>query len=276
MSKFNIQPTEIMRFENGEFQSKQDVLSIEDPLEIRVAHRGVINKVAITMRTPGFDKELAVGFLFTEGLINDPDVIQNIRILNHPEEGQIVEVEIQDSFEFSMEKTQRNFYTTSSCGVCGKASIESLRMACEISNPQNNFKVETSILTELPKELRNAQESFSHTGGIHACAIFTKSGKFVDLYEDVGRHNALDKLIGSQLLKKNIPIDDSILLLSGRASFELVQKAAMSGISMICAIGAPSSLAVELAEDLKICLVGFLKENRFNIYTEFNRIVQNL
>ena len=276
MSKFNIQPTEIKRFENGEFQSKQDVLSIEDPLEIRVSHRGVINKVAITMRTPGFDKELAIGFLFTEGLLKDSADIENIQVLNHPNEGQIVKVEIQDSADFSIEKVQRNFYTTSSCGVCGKASIESVRTACEISNPQNNFVVESSILTALPKELRNAQESFSHTGGIHACALFRKSGEFLELFEDVGRHNALDKLIGAQLMKKNIPINNSILLLSGRASFELVQKAAMAGISIICAIGAPSSLAVELAEDLKICLVGFLKENRFNIYTEFNRIVQNL
>lgn len=276
MSKFNIQPTEIKRFENGEFQSKQDVLSIEDPLEIRVSHRGVINKVAITMRTPVFDKELAIGFLFTEGLLKDSADIENIQVLNHPNEGQIVKVEIQDSADFSIEKVQRNFYTTSSCGVCGKASIESVRTACEISNPQNNFVVESSILTALPKELRNAQESFSHTGGIHACALFRKSGEFLELFEDVGRHNALDKLIGAQLMKKNIPINNSILLLSGRASFELVQKAAMAGISIICAIGAPSSLAVELAEDLKICLVGFLKENRFNIYTEFNRIVQNL
>jgi len=274
MSKFNIQPAEIIRFENGQLQSKQDVLSIEDPLEIRVSHREIINKVAITMRTPGFDKELAVGFLFTEGLIKNADVIENIQISNHPEEGQIVKVKIQDSFDFSMEKIQRNFYTTSSCGVCGKASIESVRTACEISNPQNNFKVESRLLTDLPEKLKNTQESFSHTGGIHACAIFTNLGKFVASFEDVGRHNALDKLIGSRLLEKNIPIDNSILLLSGRASFELIQKAAMAGISMICAIGAPSSLAVDLAEDLKICLVGFLKENRFNVYTEFNRIVQ--
>ncbi len=276
MSKFSITPTEIKRFVNGSFKSEQDVLSVEEPLEIRVAYNNHIHKIAVTMRTPGNDEYLSVGFLFSEGLIepNSREMIQEVQVINHPEEGQIATVFIDSNYNFSPKTAQRNFYTTSSCGVCGKASIDLVRTACETLNPQNAFEVKAELLLNLPQLLRDKQASFDHTGGIHASALYNIKSETLDLFEDVGRHNALDKLIGYKWLNKVIPINDSILLLSGRASFELIQKAGMAGISIVCAIGAPSSLAVDLAEDLKICLVGFLKENKFNIYSESHRIVE--
>ena len=276
MSKFSITPTEIKRFVNGSFKSEQDVLSVEEPLEIRVAHNNHVYKIAVTMRTPGNDEYLAIGFLFSEGLIesNSREIIQKVQVINHLEEGQIATVFIDSNYNFSPKTAQRNFYTTSSCGVCGKASIELVRTACETLNPQNAFEVKAELLLNLPQLLRDQQASFDHTGGIHASALYNIKSETLELFEDVGRHNALDKLIGYKWHNKVIPINDSILLLSGRASFELIQKAGMAGISIVCAIGAPSSLAVDLAEELKICLVGFLKENKFNIYSESHRIVE--
>lgn len=255
-------------------ESLSDVLSVEEPLEIRISYNpgsGRMQKgISVTMRTPGNDLELALGFLFTEGIISSYDHIQNI---NHAsmdcssKRENIVKVELAEGFAPQLNQSDRNFYTTSSCGVCGKSSIQSIKTISPFHKQKGaELDLTSDILYLLPARLRTAQSGFATTGGIHASGLFTMLGELVILREDVGRHNALDKLIGSALMNNALPLNQHILLLSGRASFELIQKAAMGGISIVAAIGAPSSLAVELAEELGITLIGFLKENSFNIY----------
>jgi len=261
--------------------SVTDILSVEEPLEIRISYgpreKRMQKSISVTMRTPGHDEELAIGFLFTEGIISCYDQVQEIHYINvdcASNTNNIVQVELTSDFSPRLMQTDRNFYTTSSCGVCGKASIESIRVASPFLHvPPPALHVSTEVLYQLPNKLRSNQNSFSVTGGIHAAGIFTADGDLVFLREDVGRHNALDKLIGAALVHRSLPLNRDILLLSGRASFELIQKAAMAGITMVAAIGAPSTLAVELAEELKITLLGFLKENRFNVYNSCERVV---
>jgi len=230
------------------------------------------------MRTPGNDIELTVGFLFTEGIIQSVDQIKNIEesvsveAFNGLAANQI-KVHLNENVQFDLTKLERNFYTTSSCGVCGKASIDAVKIACPIIVPLDKWKIEKKVLLTLNDSLQNAQENFNFSGGIHASAMFDLAGELLDIKEDVGRHNALDKLIGNAVQKNEIPLFNNILFLSGRVSFELVQKASMAGFRMICAVGAPSSLAVDLAEELDITLVGFLRDNRFNIYAAPERIV---
>jgi FdhD protein len=270
MSKFSLTPTEIQRFENGEFKIATDMLSVEEPLLIRlVSGDGNLDPVdlSVTMRTPGNDKDLAIGFLFTEGTIRDKnDIVQVFEL-----DGE-VRLQIRNFDQLDLKKLERHFYTTSSCGVCGKASIDAVKLACPIVVPSKNWTISHEILRSLPEKLRKSQNSFDFSGGIHASGLFDLQGNLIDLSEDVGRHNALDKLIGRAFQRGMVPLFNSVLLLSGRASFELVQKASMAGVRMICAIGAPSSLAVELAEEYHITLVGFLRENRFNIYTSVERV----
>jgi FdhD protein len=250
-----------------------DILAIEEPLEIRVSffQNGSLSTVGIsvTMRTPGDDDSLALGFLYTEGIL---DKFNNVRSIEFPQEN-IVCINLNDSVEFDLKNLQRNFYTTSSCGVCGKASIEAIHVLNKHVAAKKEIKINRSVICKSPSILLESQRTFEKTGGLHASAILDIKGKLILLKEDVGRHNALDKVIGTAFQSNLLPFDEHFLLLSGRASFELVQKAILAGIQVIAAIGAPSSLAVELAETNNITLIGFLRNDRFNIYCGGNRII---
>nr|WP_221450966.1 formate dehydrogenase accessory sulfurtransferase FdhD [Pedobacter cryoconitis] len=258
-----------------------DILSVEEPLEIRITYgpeaQRIQKNISVTMRTPGNDLDLAVGFLFTEGIISsylDVADAYHTDMDCASQKKNIVQVELTENCIPHLMQTDRNFYTTSSCGVCGKSSIQSIRTVSSFSELDTPLlSISTTIFYGLPGKLRAAQSGFTATGGIHASGLFTLEGELVLLREDVGRHNALDKLIGSALASNLLPLHRYILLLSGRASFELIQKAAMAGISIVAAIGAPSSLAVELASEFDITLLGFLREDRFNIYTSNDRIL---
>lgn len=248
---------------------KMDSLAIEEPLEIAVKlhSTGEKNSVSVTMRTPENDEELAVGFLFTEGIIYSKSNL-NSKASSQLEDNKIT-INFSSEFSPDLKKLKRNFYTTSSCGVCGKESIEAIKQVCRIPIENLSEPVKMNTLFRLSQKLRDQQKTFESTGGIHASALFDLDGNLLDLREDVGRHNALDKLIGAQLLKSvddNFTLKNKIVLLSGRASFELIQKCAMAGVPIICAIGAPSSLAVETAVNFGITLIGFLKNGNANIY----------
>lgn len=283
MIKPSVSPIQIITFNNGEYNESSDLLAVEEPLEIRIGYGKANDReqknISVTMRTPGHDFELALGFLFTEGIIENALEVKQIKYctdINTKESNQnIVRVELSDSVEIDFNKMQRNFYTTSSCGVCGKSSIEAIKTVCVIPKSNNLFKVNHTVITYLPNKLRTQQNVFKHTGGIHGCALFDLNGNMELSREDVGRHNALDKLIGSLISNKNEinSFEEKILLLSGRASFELIQKAAMLGVKIVCAVGAPSSLAVQTAIEFDITLIGFLRENRFNIYSHSDRII---
>lgn len=253
----------------------QDMVTTEEPLEIRLSYqsnKGWISKsISVTMRTPGNDAELAVGFLYTEGILSLAADLTEIRYAD-AEKQNVLYVSLADNVMPDIGTLERNFYTTSSCGVCGKSSIEAVRVACNILDTKDNIQVPAALLYSLPEILRNNQEVFENTGGIHACALFDLGGNLLLTREDAGRHNALDKLIGAALNKDMLPLNNHILLLSGRASFELVQKAAMAGIKVIAAVGAPSSLAVQMAEEWGMTLIGFLRGQRFNIYSGAQRI----
>lgn len=270
----------IRKVNGAESSFYSDILSIEEPLEIRISYGSEDKKthknISVTMRTPGNDFDLAIGFLFTEGIISS---FQNIKKVYHSQKEclsqkkNVVQVDLVDNFVPHLQQSDRNFYTTSSCGVCGKSSIESIKTVSSFKHIENSkLSLSTDVLYQLPQKIKTAQSSFTLTGGIHASALFTIEGELVFLQEDVGRHNALDKLIGRALANNLLPLNSYILLLSGRASFELIQKAAMAGISIVVAIGAPSSLAVELAIEFDITLLGFLKEDRFNIYNSSNQV----
>jgi FdhD protein len=267
---------EITKYRNNTTEVFTDCLAIEEPLEIQLIHGNLSNRItkslSVTMRTPGNDEELAIGFLFTEGLIENAAQIDKVQHAIRPfldtEDENVIQVTLNPNLVLDLSKLERNFYTTSSCGVCGKSSIDAIRTVSAPSIlPAKPIAINSSYFTALPNLLREAQEVFDSTGGLHAAALFNTQQEIVLLREDVGRHNALDKLIGAGIAAKNIDWQKSVLLLSGRASFELIQKAAMVKIPVVCAVGAPSSLAVELAQEFSITLIGFLKEDRFNIYT---------
>ncbi|MBL7851199.1 MAG: formate dehydrogenase accessory sulfurtransferase FdhD [Cyclobacteriaceae bacterium] len=257
-------------------EDTRDMLAVEEPLEIRlVSGEGSArsNKpVSVTMRTPGHDEELAVGFLFTEGIVTGSDEVLSVQAGADPQ-GNSVVVELDPKAAPALQGLERNFYTTSSCGVCGKASVDAVRVKSRYNAGDSQLKVASAMLNELQGKLRGHQKVFDVTGGLHASALFDSAGNLVMVREDVGRHNALDKLIGAALLQKKIPLSNHVLLLSGRISFELVQKASMAGIPLVAAIGAPSSLAVTLAEDGGMTLVGFLRENRYTVYCGQQRVV---
>jgi FdhD protein len=244
----------------------------EAPLEIRAA--GPDQEpvaVAVTMRTPGHEAELAVGFLRTEGLIDGPEVVSteggDPATLNQPDDTIIVR--LSRPFDESV-VAERHFIATASCGICGKASIDEIAIRCE-TLPDGPV-VSRLVILALPDLLRAAQKAFDETGGLHAAALFTPKGELIEIREDVGRHNALDKLVGSQLLTGALPLHDRILMVSGRVSFEIVQKAAAAGVPIVCAVSAPSDLAVETAERLGVTLVGFLRGDGFNVYSHDGRI----
>jgi FdhD protein len=257
-----------------------DALAIEEPLEIRLEFGPKNNRqkqnISVTMRTPGNDKELALGFLFTEGIITqqkDVDQIAHSFIACAEDRENTILLSLHEDTIPNLRNTERNFYTTSSCGVCGKGSISAIRTVSVYQDQQDDNFISAAILHELPTSLSKHQKIFADTGGLHASALFMPNGELVLVREDVGRHNALDKLIGAAINNNWLPLTKNILLLSGRASFELVQKAAMAGITVIAAVGAPSSLAVELANEFNITLIGFLRNERFNIYTAAHRIL---
>jgi FdhD protein len=239
-------------------------------MEIRVDEPGGEQRtLAVTMRTPGHDFELAAGFLFTEGLI-DPGDLRGVRYCDVPREEQHYNVVTVAVGRPLPDLAARAFYTTSSCGVCGKASLEALDVQCAPVAP--GPEVAPEVLTALPEELRRVQRVFDRTGGLHAAALFDAGGKLLSSREDVGRHNAVDKIVGAELMAGNLPLAGRILLVSGRASFEIVQKAAVAGIPIVCAVSAPSSLAVDAARRFGMTLVGFLREQRFNVYSHAERI----
>jgi FdhD protein len=262
----------IQRVEGESSSPLQDLLAIEEPLEIRIGDK----TISITMRTPGHDFELAAGFLFTEGILEGSHQIQRIRCTgtnrNPRQAGNSVTVELNPDVEIDFDRLQRHFYTTSSCGVCGKASIEALQaQGCPVL-PKYGLVVESAVIHRLPDVVRREQAVFERTGGLHAAALFDAHGQLGLLREDVGRHNAVDKLIGAELLANHTQLHDKLLLVSSRASFELVQKALMAGIPILAAVGAPSSLAVETAQRFNLTLLGFVRDGRFNIYSGASRI----
>ncbi|AWK05791.1 formate dehydrogenase accessory sulfurtransferase FdhD [Flavobacterium crocinum] len=277
----SIKHVNVQRIDGNEISSFLDTLSVEEPLEIRLSYGSdserIQKNISVTMRTPGNDIDLAIGFLFTEGIITSFEDVQDAYPLKTncvSQKQNIVQVDLKESFSPNLMQTDRNFYTTSSCGVCGKSSIQSIKTVSPFSNlVRPKIAIDASVFYKLPEKLRIAQSDFESTGGLHASGLFNSQGDLILLTEDVGRHNALDKLIGRSLINQSLPLNEHILLLSGRASFELIQKAAMAGISIIASIGAPSSLAVELAAEFNITLLGFLKDNRLNIYNSSNQTV---
>ena len=271
--------THRVRKANGE--EVDDTLAVEEPLEIRLSTvengKRIHRPISITMRTPGADEELAAGFLFTEGIVTGREQITDIRHCGKPAPGSTLKntilVELADSVDVELKRLERNFYTTSSCGVCGKGSIDALRTGAKSHEQIDQPTIAPETLIHLPELLRSSQNIFDSTGGLHASALFNTDGDLDLVREDVGRHNALDKVIGAKFLAGNVPLSNSILLVSGRASFELVQKALMAGIPILAAVGAPSSLAVELADEFGMTLVGFVRDGGFNVYTGGQRIV---
>jgi FdhD protein len=279
--------TSIHRFAAGIEEDAVDRLAVEEPLEIRVGFvehgKPTHRAISITMRTPGNDGELAAGFLFTEGIISSLSQIRQIRhcglaigrgkgtldraaALN----SNTIRVDLADDVELDLERLKRHFYTSSSCGVCGKSSIEALHVNARAI--ASDLTVDSDTINSLPDRLREHQDVFDSTGGLHASALFDANGEFEIVREDVGRHNALDKVIGPKFMAGETPLSDRVLLVSGRASFELVQKALVAGIPILAAVGAPSSLAVELAREFGMTLVGFVRDGKFNIYTGQGRV----
>ncbi|QIA27366.1 formate dehydrogenase accessory sulfurtransferase FdhD [Thermaerobacter sp. PB12/4term] len=270
----------VQRWQQGRCRWADDVLVTEEPLEIRLRPAGQDEpvRVAVTMRTPGHDFELAGGFLFTEGLLDDPHQIAAITYCTDPgvdgdQQYNIVNVWLRPGVTVEPRTLQRNFYTTSSCGVCGKASLEAIhsRGACVLPQPRAAM-VRPEVLATLGETLRRQQALFDRTGGLHAAALFDLDGRLLALREDVGRHNATDKLIGHFFLQGRTPLADTILMVSGRASFEIVQKAVVAGIPVVVAVSAPSSLACDAAREFGLTLIGFARGDRFNVYTGAARV----
>ncbi|MBC8991548.1 formate dehydrogenase accessory sulfurtransferase FdhD [Micromonospora chalcea] len=256
---------------------RQDTLAAEEPLEIRVGAAGPGRRrpLAVTMRTPGDDLDLAIGFLLTEGLIRSAEDVHTAQLCagaETPNTYNVVDVALTPGVPEPVTDPSRNFYTTSSCGVCGKASIESVRTRSRFAVRDDPLVVTAELLAALPDRLRAAQRAFDRTGGLHAAGLFTADGEMVVLREDVGRHNAVDKVIGWAAREGRLPLAGHVLLVSGRASFELTQKAWMAGVPLLAAVSAPSTLAVELAEEAGMTLVGFLRGPTMNVYTGAARI----
>jgi FdhD protein len=288
----------VQRYVAEDGHPASDLLAVEEPLELQLgygpADQRKMKSVSVTMRTPGNDFELVAGFLMTEGIVGDSAEIDHIGyvvgraqeaaapaeeepvlrdlVLPYQPERNIVRVELAPDVTVSMANLERNFYTTSSCGICGKASLLALRTVCP-PRSANRLRVAAGLLYSLPDTLRAAQDVFERTGGLHASGIFDAEGNLHGIREDVGRHNAVDKLLGSEFLADRTPLRDRLLLLSGRASFELLQKALMAGIAMVVSVGAPSSLAVQVAREFDITLVGFLRKDHFNVYHGADRIL---
>jgi FdhD protein len=264
--------TQVTEWNDGIATRKDDFLAAEEPLEIRIGE----SPLSVTMRTPGHDVELAAGFLFTEGLVQRREQIvalENVTSDDDGKRGNLVHAELSSDALPDFDKLRRHFFAASSCGICGKASIDAVRSRLlRIPNP--DFRVAPNLLVSLPEALRSAQDVFERTGGLHAAALFDSGGKLLIVREDIGRHNAVDKIIGWALLNDRIPLSDCVLLVSGRGGFEIIQKAIVAGIPVVASVSAPSSLAVQLARELRLTLIGFLRGNRFVVYAGDDRVAK--
>jgi len=258
----SVELTQVTEWKDGSFSSLQDSLAAEEPLEIRIGNV----PLTVTMRTPGHDLELAAGFLLTEGIIESADQISGLRLApaKNTTRNNVVEAQLKDT-DFDPRDLQRNFFAASSCGICGKASIDAIRRR-GLRQPDRDFRIDPEILCRLPEALRSEQAVFSLTGGLHAAALFDAAGNLMSIREDIGRHNAVDKIAGWALLERRLPLDRHILLVSGRGGFEIAQKALAAGIPILASLSAPSSLAVKLARELGLTLIGFLRGRRFVVY----------
>ena len=269
--------TRIKIFEGDSTRRRPDTLATEEPMEIRLVSGGDTQTVAVTMRTPGADFELAAGFLYGEGIISSRGDIRRISYCVDPEvdveqQYNIVNVELRPGVSYDVRSLERHFYTTSACGVCGKASLEQLELrGCPVIPPGPEVTAQT--IYSLPDKLRSTQRLFDSTGGLHAAALFDQDGNLLALREDVGRHNATDKLVGWALLEGKLPLNEHVVMVSGRSSFEILQKCLTAGVPIVCAISAPSSLAVDVARDFGMTLVGFLRGEKFNVYAGAERII---
>jgi FdhD protein len=257
----------IVRYDAGAVREAADEVAVEEPLEIRVRGRAV----SVTMRTPGHDEELAAGFLLSEGLIRSPQDVLGFEACPLNEEGNLMNVQLAPLVPVDFERLTRHVFASSSCGLCGKASIEAVRgqfPALTGAGP----RVSPTVLLSLPRTMRDAQATFARTGGLHAAALFTTAGELLVLREDIGRHNAVDKVLGHAMLHGLLPRDRHVLLVSGRTSFEILQKALAAGIPLVAGISAPTSLAVEFAIESGQTLIGFLREGRLNVYSRPDRL----
>lgn len=268
---------EATAFSGGkESRDVREIVTVEEPLEIRLCteKKSEYRTISVTMRTPGMDIQLAAGFLFTEGIVGQREEILSIEFTEDGSANRenVVEVRVSDDVYRSSSSYLRNFATNSSCGVCGKSSINDIFVKGR-KVLRSNLRVPASVILDLPATMRNSQSIFSKTGGIHAAAVFDATGRLISIAEDVGRHNAVDKVVGDLLMRDLIPATDSIIQISGRAGFEMVQKSIMGGIPVICSVSAPSSLAVETARTFNATLVCFVRDGRFNIYSHGGRII---
>ncbi|MGZ3505558.1 MAG: formate dehydrogenase accessory sulfurtransferase FdhD [Vulcanimicrobiaceae bacterium] len=268
--------TSVVTLSDGKAKTTVDDVATEEPMEIRLQAGSEKATVAVTMRTPGNDFELAAGFLYNEGIITSRDAIRGIaycvdRDVDDEQRYNIVTVTLSNSKLPEVDRFERHFTMSSACGICGRASLEALRDR-GIQPIEDDLQVDVQTIYALPERMREAQRVFASTGGLHAAALFDERGDLIVLREDVGRHNALDKLVGWGLLENRLPLSRSIVLVSGRASYELLQKSASAGIPIVCAISAPSSLAIQTAREFGITLVGFLRGTRLNTYTGVERI----
>ncbi|MET0188575.1 MAG: formate dehydrogenase accessory sulfurtransferase FdhD [Pseudonocardia sediminis] len=259
---------------DGTSRSRPDTLVTEEPLEIRVGGR----PLSVTMRTPGHDVEFAHGFLLTEGVIGSADDLSSARYCDSVDDQgrntyNVLDIDLAPGVAPPDPSVERNFYTTSSCGVCGKASLDAVKLKTRYSPAADPLQLRRDVLVSLPDRLREQQKVFGSTGGLHAAGLFTADGEALVVREDVGRHNAVDKVLGHELMAGRVPATGTVLMVSGRASFELVQKAVMAGVPAMTAVSAPSSLAVELAEEAGMTLVGFLRGETGNVYTGAERIL---
>ena len=271
---------DIRRRTQGATRGLEDRVAVEEPLEIRVGYNTpdgrALRSVSITMRTPGDDRELAAGFLYSESIIATAADIASIGHCDMPAADSgyrnVIRVELAPHVEVDLGRLQRHFYTTSSCGVCGKSSLDALHAIGATPFADDPGRYNESVLLSVPARLRAGQETFDQTGGLHAAAAFDARGNIATIMEDVGRHNAVDKLVGQLLLEETLPASRSGLMVSGRASFELVQKALVAGFPLLAAVSAPSSLAVRLAREFNMTLVGFLRDDTFNVYSGASRL----
>lgn len=267
-------PHEVLIVQDGRGQEVPDELVTEEPLEIRLAAAGSVRPIAVTMRTPDHDGELALGFLYGEGVLRErADVVGMRRPHDRAgqEEPNILIVELREGLDPDLKSLDRHFFTSSACGVCGKAGIEALLMR-KVPAPTKGPLVEAEVLYSLPASLRSRQSVFKSTGGLHAAGLYSASGEQIAVREDIGRHNAVDKLIGWAMDEGRLPLDECIVMVSGRASYEILQKCLMADVPMVCAVSAPSSLAVSLARQFGVTLVGFLRDRRLNVYSGRERV----
>jgi FdhD protein len=264
--------TQVTEWNDGITSRKDDFLAAEEPLEIRIGE----NPLSVTMRTPGHDLELAAGFLFTEGLMHRRDQIISLEPATNDGDGKrgnVVRADLAGEVLPDFDKLRRHFFAASSCGICGKASIDAVRSRL-LQTPNPKFRVAPNLITNLPDALRSAQDVFERTGGLHAAALFEADGQLLIVREDIGRHNAVDKVVGWALLNDRVPLSECVLLVSGRGGFEIIQKAIVAGIPVVASVSAPSGLAVQLARELNLTLIGFLRGNRFVVYAGEDRITK--